>query len=427
VEGHLLMSAKEWERKSVLELVTGGRLTLVAASRRLHLSYRQTLRVHQRYVEQGDASLVHRRRGQPSNRGYPDAFRDQVVKRYRARYAGDEFGPTLASEKLAGDGLVVDHETLRRWLLASGDWKKRRRRRAHRTRRKRKPHFGELVQMDGSFHNWFGRDRDKACLMNMVDDATGATAAAMRLLWQWIERYGIPVALYTDKRTVYITNREPRIEEQLADEEPMTAFGKACDKLGIAIIAAHSPQAKGRVERSNAVYQDRFLKELSLLRITTIESANKLLANGFTDSLNEKFAREPLSQEDYHRPVPKGVNLADVFSIEEERVVQNDWCIRHNNQHYQITKENTPLPKPKDKIVVRTRLDGSQDLLYRGKPLRYEQLSRTELTSRTRADTRPAQPRPHKKPPKKDPRPTRSPWRQNTIMMAADSGKKVYK
>jgi len=220
------MSAKEWERKSVLELVTGGRLTLVAASRRLHLSYRQTLRVHQRYVEQGDASLVHRRRGQPSNRGYPDAFRDQVVKRYRARYAGDEFGPTLASEKLAGDGLVVDHETLRRWLLASGDWKKRRRRRAHRTRRKRKPHFGELVQMDGSFHNWFGRDRDKACLMNMVDDATGATAAAMRLLWQWIERYGIPVALYTDKRTVYITNREPRIEEQLADEEPMTAFGK---------------------------------------------------------------------------------------------------------------------------------------------------------------------------------------------------------
>ena len=161
------MSAKEWERKSVLELVTGGRLTLVAASRRLHLSYRQTLRVHQRYVEQGDASLVHRRRGQPSNRGYPDAFRDQVVKRYRARYAGDEFGPTLASEKLAGDGLVVDHETLRRWLLASGDWKKRRRRRAHRTRRKRKPHFGELVQMDGSFHNWFGRDRDKACLMNM--------------------------------------------------------------------------------------------------------------------------------------------------------------------------------------------------------------------------------------------------------------------
>jgi len=255
----------------------------------------------------------------------------------------------------------------------------------------------------------------------------GLAGTGMRLLWQWIERYGIPVALYTDKRTVYITNREPRIEEQLADEEPMTAFGKACDKLGIAIIAAHSPQAKGRVERSNAVYQDRFLKELSLLRITTIESANKLLANGFTDSLNEKFAREPLSQEDYHRPVPKGVNLADVFSIEEERVVQNDWCIRHNNQHYQITKENTPLPKPKDKIVVRTRLDGSQDLLYRGKPLRYEQLSRTELTSRTRADTRPAQPRPHKKPPKKDPRPTRSPWRQNTIMMAADSGKKVYK
>lgn len=431
------MSAKEWERKSVLELVVNSKITLVEASRRLHLSYRQTLRVHQRYLESGNAGLVHRRRGQRSNRGYSDAFREKVIQRYRTRYAEHDLGPTLAAEKLAEDGLVVDHETLRRWLLASGDWKKRRKRRAHRKRRTRKAHFGELVQMDGSFHNWFGRDRDKACLMNMVDDATGATmglldkeettAAAMQLLWRWIERYGIPVALYTDKRNVYITNREPTIEEQLADEEPMTAFGKACDKLGIAIIAAHSPQAKGRVERSNAVYQDRFLKELALRRITTISSANKLLANGFTDSLNDKFAQTPVSQDDYHRPVTKGINLADIFSIEDERIVQNDWCIRHNNEHYQIQKDNTPLPKPKDKIIVRTRLDGSQELLYQGKPLHYQKLAKVELATHTRTNTKPTHPQPPKKSPKTKPRPNRSPWRQNSIMMAADSGKKVHK
>ena len=431
------MSAKEWERKSVLELVLNSKITLVEASRRLHLSYRQTLRVHQRYLESGHAGLVHRRRGQRSNRGYSESFRDKVIQRYRARYAGHDLGPTLAAEKLAEDGLVVDHETLRRWLLDSGDWIKRRKRRAHRKRRTRKAHFGELVQMDGSFHNWFGRDRDKACLMNMVDDATGATmglldkeettAAAMQLLWQWIGRYGIPVALYTDKRNVYITNREPTIEEQLADEEPMTAFGKACDKLGIAIIPAHSPQAKGRVERSNAVYQDRFLKELALRRITSISSANQLLANGFTDSLNDKFAQAPVHEDDYHRPVPKGVNLADIFSIEDERIVQNDWCIRHNNEHYQIQKDNTPLPKPKDKIIVRTRLDGSRELLCQGKPLHYQKLSKTERAASRRADTQPAQPRTPKNTPKKVPGLSRSPWRQNSILMAADSGKKVHK
>lgn len=431
------MSTKEWERKSVLELVVKGKITLIEASRRLNLGYRQTLRVHQRYLEHGNAGLVHRRRGQRSNRGYCDVFRDKVIERYRSRYAEHDLGPTLACEKLAEDGLVVDHETLRRWLLASGDWKKRRKRRAHRKRRTRKPHFGELVQMDGSFHNWFGPHKDKECLMNMVDDATGATmglldneettAAAMRLLWQWIERYGIPVALYTDKRTVYITNREPTIEEQLAEEEPMTAFGKACDKLGIAIIAAHSPQAKGRVERSNAVYQDRFLKELSLRRITTIGSANKLLANGFTDSLNDKFAVAPVSQDDYHRPVPKGVNLADVFSLEDERIMQNDWCIRHNNEHYQIQKNNTPLPKPKDKIIVRTRLDGSQELLYNNKPLNYQKLSKAERAKRARADTTLTEFPINKNSSKKRANPGHSPWRQNSIMMAADSGTKVKK
>jgi hypothetical protein len=259
----------------------------------------------------------------------------------------------------------------------------------------------------------------------MVDDATGATlglmdhqettVAAMGLLWRWIERYGIPVALYTDKKNVYLTGREPTLEEELAGEEPTTAFGKACQKLNIEIIAAHSPQAKGRVERSNGTYQDRFLKELALRRITTPKTADKLLNNGFCNALNDKFAHPPLEQEDYHRPIPKELKLNDVFCFEEHRTLQNDWTIRHKNRYYQILKDNTPLPKPKDKILLRTHLDGEMQLLYGDMPLAFRPVSQKELHQ---------QPRQQKKTPVATPktRPTRKPaqnhpWRQGCTLM----------
>ena len=381
MKGHLLMSHKERQRKSALELARSGVITLVEASRRMELSYRQTLRVYARFVSEGDAGLVHGRRGKPSNRACPKSFRDAVVLRYRERYQTHGFGPTLAAEKLAAEGLHIDHETLRRWLLAGGDWQKCRKHREHRTRRERRARFGELVQMDGSPHDWFGPDHGKSCLMNMVDDATGTTMgllaaqettqAAMTLLRRWIERYGVPVALYTDRRNVYITEREPTMEEQLAGDKPLTAFGKACKKLGIEIVAAHSPQAKGRVERSNGTYQDRLVKELALLGITTLEGANKVLASGFTDGLNERFAVAPADELDYHRPLHKAVVLDDVFCHEKHRILQNDWTVSHENSRYQVLKQNTPMPKPKDRILVRTHLDSRVQLLYREKKLAF--------------------------------------------------------
>ena len=228
--GHLLMSRKELKRKSVLELAQNKHITLQEASRRMKLGYRQTLRVYARFCSEGDSGLLHRNRGKRSNRAYPADFRQKVVSRYRKRYKKHDLGPTLAAEKLAGDGLEVDHETLRRWLLEDGDWQKQRKRKIHRTRRQRRSHFGELVQMDGSHHNWFGSDHGKKCLMNMVDDATGrtmglmdnqeTTEAAMRLLWRWVDKYGIPLALYTDKKNVYLSTRKPTVEELLAEEEP---------------------------------------------------------------------------------------------------------------------------------------------------------------------------------------------------------------
>jgi len=389
MEGHLLMSREELKRKSVLELVHTGRKTLVKAARDMELSYRQTLRVYARFVAEGDAGLVHRRRGKVSNRAYPRAFRDKVLRRYRERYKELECGPTYAAEKLAEEGLCIDHETLRRWLLEAGEWKKSRKHPAHRSRRERRARFGELVQMDGSHHHWFGREKGMACLMNMVDDATSktlglldhqeTTQAAMNALRRWIEKYGIPEALYTDKKNVYVTGREPTFEEQLAGENPLTAFGKACFKLGIEIITAHSPQAKGRVERSNGTYQDRLVKELALRRITTCATADKLLKDEFCDALNEKFAIEPREKEDCHRPLPKGLDLDDIFCYEEHRVVQNDWCIRYKNRYYQILADNKPLPKPKDRVLVRTHLDGRVALLHDGKPLAFRALTPKQL------------------------------------------------
>ncbi len=392
MRGHLLMSRRELKRKSILELVKNKHITLVEASGRMKLSYRQTLRIYHRFCSEGDSGLVHISRGKQSNRAHSSSFRKKVIARFKTRYQPHDLGPTLVAEKLLDDGFDVDHETLRRWLCEEGLWYKKRKRRVHRTRRERRHHFGELVQMDGSHHNWFGRKYEKSCLMNMVDDATGitlgsmdkqeTTKAAMIILWRWIEKYGIPVALYTDKKNVYLTTREQTIEEQLAGKEPRTAFGEACEKLDIEIIAAHSPQAKGRVERSNGTYQDRLVKELALRGITTNATTDKLLQNVFCDELNTKFAVQPLKKRDYHRTVPKGILLENIFCFEALRVVQNDWVISHKGTYYQIEKDNKPLPRPKDKVLIRTKLDGSVHLVYKGKELNFRSLKKQELRAR---------------------------------------------
>ena len=384
MEGHLLMSRKELHRKTVLEMVQNGHITLREAAHRLKLSYRHLLRIYHRFGSEGDQGLVHRGRGKQSNRAYDDDFRKKVISRYKKRYQRYDLGPTLAAEKMAGEGLVIDHETLRRWLLAEGLWKKRRRRKIHRSRRQRRHHFGDLVQMDGSHHRWFGSGRPQACLMNMVDDATSktmalmdeqeTTVAAMCLLWRWIKKYGIPNALYTDKKNVYVAYRDPTIEEQLTGKEPKTAFGVACDKLGIEIITAHSPQAKGRVERSNGTYQDRLVKELALRKIKTCATADRLLRTAFCDQLNKRFAVAPLEPKDHHRPVPKGMNFEDVFCFDHYRTIRNDWTISYQGRHYQIQKNNNPLPQPKEKILVRIRLDGSMDMIFKNRTIKFNEV-----------------------------------------------------
>ena len=382
MKGHLLMSEKERRRKTVFDMVAMGAWSLVDAEKHLGLCSLQCRRSYKRYRQEGDAGLVHRSRGRSSNHQTDPGLREAILRRYDEVYEG--FGPTLAAEKLAGEGLKVDHETLKRWLLAEGKWHRQRKHSPYRARRERREQFGALVQMDGSFHHWFGEGHPQSCLIEMIDDATSirlalmaeeeTTEACMRLLWQWVERYGIPRALYTDKKNVFITDRPATVEEQLAGEEPRTAFGKACAKLDIGIIPANSPQAKGRVERAHGVQQDRLVKELWLCGVTTIDGANDALSGGFTDHLNKKFAREPTEKEDAHRAVPAGVRLAEVFSLEEERSVANDWVVRYHNRLLQINRDNRVLPRPRDKVTVRRLLDGTVQVVYCGQELRCEEI-----------------------------------------------------
>jgi hypothetical protein len=295
-----------------------------------------------------------------------------VITTYREQYP--DFGPTLASEKLAErNALSVKPETLRLWLTESGDWTVRKRRLRHRSQRKRKARFGELVQCDGSHHDWFEGRGPKCCAVTLVDDATGetylrfaedeGTFAVMATLQSWIERYGIPMALYTDRLKTYLTDREPTTAEQLAGQEPLTQLGRACATLGIRIIAAHSPQAKGRVENKHGLTQDRLVKEMRLTGIDNIADANKFLET-WLPTINERYRVLPLDPADAHQAVPKETDLHVIFCRQEERSVGKDWVVRYKNQYLQIVKQPN-LPPSSQAITVREWADGSLELWHK--------------------------------------------------------------
>jgi len=376
------MSRKDVRKVQILSRVKDQLITIGRAAELLGLSSRQVKRLWKRYREGGEAAMIHRGRGVRSNNHIDPELKRQILDRYREVYDG--FGPTLAVEKLVEeDGFrPISRETLRLWLLKEGLWHRHRRRSPYRKRREPRHHFGELVQMDGSFHAWFGEEHNSGCLMNLVDDATGTTLAimseqetteaAMRILWAWIDRYGIPLALYCDLKSVYLTDREPTLEEQLAGRLPKTAFGLACEKLGIEIISAYSPQAKGRVERKHGVYQDRFVKELRLRGAKTVAEANMILG-GFIEKLNTKFAHAPLEGQDLHVRLTNRQDLRDVFCLEQPRSVGHDWVVRNDNHFYQLIRGHVPLPRATTKVTVRTWLDGSVHILHRGRRIEYRE------------------------------------------------------
>jgi transposase len=381
------MSAQELKRAGVLARVVAETLTLRGAAVLMGVSYRQAKRLLGRYRAQGAAGLRHGSAGRVSNRATLARVRTQVVALVRRKYSGgvdERFGPTLAAEHLASeDGLTVDHETLRRWMLAAGLWSRQRKRSPYRQRRERKAHFGELVQMDGSFHAWFEDRAPTSCLLTLVDDATGTTLGrfgAQETMWSavgvlraWIERYGIPRALYTDWKNVYV--RVANAQERVTGAEPLTQFGRMCAALGIQIIPASSPQAKGRIERNHGTQQDRLVKKLRRHGVADVGTANTFLEAAYWADHNARFAIAPASTDDFHVARPRGLRLDTVFRLEEERIVSNDWVVRYDNRSLQLARQSGLAPA-RSTVLVREDVAGAIEIRYRGRALRWTELQK---------------------------------------------------
>jgi transposase len=375
------MSASELRRAGILARVAAKTLTLKSAASLMGVSYRQAKRLYGRYRREGAKGLKHRSAGRPSNRRTRRRLRTRVLALVRAKYSGDvdtRFGPTLAAEHLASeDGITVDHETLRRWLLAAGLWSRARKRSPHRRRRERMAHFGELLQLDGSFHPWFEDRGPQSCLLTLVDDATGRSHgrfsaqetiwAAAAVLRDWIERYGVPQALYTDWKNVYV--RQPTDEERLTETEPLTQFGRMCAQLGIRIIPASSPQAKGRIERNHGTHQDRLVKKLRRRGIADATAANGFLEAEYWADHNQRFALPPASSDDFHVSLPRGLRLEAVFRLEQKRTVSNDWVVRYDNRLFQVERQSH-RPPARGTVLVYEAADGQIEIRYRGRAMR---------------------------------------------------------
>jgi transposase len=384
MEDRLIMSKKELQRKTLLEGFICGKLTLQEAAIKLGISYRQIKRVWKRYKEEKDKGLQHRSRGRRPSNVYPKLFKHKVLALYQERYL--EFGPTFAAEKLAEDDRVIVHpETLRLWLKAEGLWLRKRKRKVHRERRERRPHFGDLLQIDGSIHPWFAGSEEKSCLLNMVDDATGITMALLdkgettKILLttfkKWIEKYGIPKAVYVDLKSVYVSPKamKEKYDDDLLLEDGFSVFEQVCKQLNVEIIKAHSAQAKGRVERKHAVFQDRFVKELKLYDIKTIAEANAHLESKFLKNINDKFAKTSPEMKDSHRDPSGYGDLDNIICWNYLRQVKNDWTIQFRRAYYQLGKKTAV--KPGVKILIKKHLDGRMHFWYEGQALDYHQLA----------------------------------------------------
>jgi transposase len=379
------MSAQELTRVEVLSRVKAGTLRLGSAATLLAVSYRQVKRLARRYRAEGAAGLKHRSAGARSNHARPPSERERVLALVHEKYTGTvdaRFGPTLAAEHLASeDGITIHHDTLRRWMLAAGLWSRARHRSPHRQRRERKAHFGELVQLDGSFHRWYETRAPGGCLMNLVDDATGRTLArlgdaetiwaAVQVLRQWIDTYGVPLALYTDWKNVYV--RVPTADEQVTGAVPLTQFGRMCASLGIRIIAASSPQAKGRVERNHGTHQDRLVKKLRRVGIADAAAANAFLETTYLPEHNARFACAPASAEDFHRRTPSRAALDRAFQLEEARVLSNDWVIRYDTRYFQVARQSHQAPA-RSTVQVREAITGAIEVRYRGRLMKWTEI-----------------------------------------------------
>ncbi|MGH7178143.1 MAG: ISNCY family transposase [Tepidisphaeraceae bacterium] len=360
-----------------MSLVLGGARTVSEAGRLMGRSARQVRRILRRLREEGDGGVVHRLRGRRSNNRREESERDRALQLCRSRYVG--FGPTLAREKLGEEhGLELSVETLRCWMMSAGLWQRKRHRDRHRSHRERRSCFGEMVQADASLHDWLEGRGAMLALVGMIDDATGkillrffaaeTSEAYMEVLSRWIRKHGRPASWYSDRHSIF------RAESKLVgDSEPTsvpTQFSRALKELGIELILANSPQAKGRIERLWGTAQDRLVKELHLAGARTIESANAVLDKKFVPWFNRRCACKPASPNDAHRPID-GLDLEAILSHQEQRAVSNDYTIRFQSQVYQLLPPAWPGERG-GTVIVEQRSDGTMKVRFKGRYLPFK-------------------------------------------------------
>lgn len=379
------MSQTEIDRHDLVQRCIRKNLTESVTADLLRLSIRQIQRLKRAVRDRGPAGLIHGNRGKPSNRRMPEKQREQIIALLHRQY--HDFGPTFAAEKLMKrHGIIHDPKTIRTIMIGERLWnpKKGRSRSTHRSWRQRRLHMGELIQFDGSYHHWL-EDRggtSELCLIAAIDDASGRIMHAVFganegvfevfAFWKgYLERLGKPRAVYCDKFSTYKQHIP-----SAADQDRKTQFQRAMETLTIEPIFAHSPQAKGRVERLFDTLQDRLVKEMRLAGIATIADANSFLVEIFIPQFNTQFAVAPASKEDLHRPLTKKewASLDSVFARHDERAVYNDFTIAHHTQWYQLIEKQPVTVFPKNRVTVEEWLDHSIHLRLRGKELNYETL-----------------------------------------------------
>ena len=369
----LRMTQKERDKLKVIAQMSQGLLGTAQGAGLLRLTQRQVQRLLKAYRRCGDRALAHGSRGRRSNNAIAAAVRQAAAALLRGKYR--DFGPTLAAEHLhEDDGIAVSRETVRSWMRQLGVEGRQRRKRPHRARRRRRSCFGELVQIDTSLHDWL-EGRGPACvLIAMIDDATGdkllrfydadTTQNNMRLIKLWIERHGRPVALYSDWAGHF------KQAQRAGQKATQTQIQRALGELDIKLIAAHSPQAKGRVERSHGTDQDRLVKELRLAGIASLEAANAFLEETYLPRVNAKFAVRPTSAVDGHREAAP-FDLEAIFSVQEPRRVANDYTVQVDGVAWQIERGEITGGLPQSQVIVERRLDGSMRLRWGDRYLRH--------------------------------------------------------
>ena len=425
-----LMSQKEVKRVQVLDLLIDCKINQQEASKRMGISTRQVRRLAKRYLAEGPSGLVSKKRGRASNRRLGEILRTTVIELIGARYR--DFGPTLANEKLAElHGIHLSVESTRKLMMQVGYWKSRRGGTVcTHPMRDRRARFGELIQIDGSPHDWFEGRGEYCTLLVFIDDATGrltqlrfmpteTTLGYMRVLHDHIVAHGVPVALYSDKHSIF------RINAKEADPAAETQFSRAARELCIECIHAHSPQAKGRVERANQTLQDRLVKEMRLAGINDMDSANAWLP-GYIEHYNQRFAVKPKDSSDAHLPCPKTVaELTRSLSVQVGRTLSKNLSCQHEGQLLQVKTTGTGLGLRGAKVTLYKHFDGSHELLWKKRKLAYSVMNKPvrqssvadSKTVNTRVDQALGRRNTGYKPP------TNHPWKKMSVGKSARDGR----